>query len=93
MRGLQERLKDLIADDDVAQSALEETLAARARWRAKAGWRASNGGGRAAPAKFFSAAYQHVRARSEDRDAFYSLEADTEPLGDDTIAAARWAPA
>jgi ATP-dependent DNA helicase DinG len=90
MRGLQERLKDLIEDDNVAQSALEEVLAASGALAGE-GWmaRVAGGGPRGPGELFLSAAYQHVRARTEDRDAFYSLEADTEPLGDETIEAAR----
>jgi ATP-dependent DNA helicase DinG len=90
MRGLEERLKDLVADDDAAQSESRNAMrqARRAGGRRLDG--AHRGGGPRGPGEIFSAeAYQHVRARSEDRDAFYSLEADTEPLGDETIAAAR----
>ncbi len=83
MRGLEERLKDLVADDEVAQSALDEAVAA-AGALAGEGWMAQRRGraDRADRAKLFlAAAYQHVRARSEDRDAFYSLEADTAAAG------------
>jgi ATP-dependent DNA helicase DinG len=38
---------------------------------------------------FLAAAYQHVKARSSSEDAFYSLEADTEPMGDELRDAAR----
>jgi len=38
---------------------------------------------------FLAAAYHHVRARADDADSFYTLEADTLPLGDDVLTAAR----
>jgi ATP-dependent DNA helicase DinG len=61
----------------------------RARWQAKAGWRASPAAARAGRAKsFWPNCYRHVRARSEDRDAFYTLEAEPQPLGEETLRAA-----
>ncbi|HWA89322.1 MAG TPA: ATP-dependent DNA helicase [Rhizomicrobium sp.] len=89
-RGLQERLKDLIEDSDEAKSALDEAVTA-AGALAGEGWlsRLHGGGVRGPGEAFLAAAYEHVRARSEDADAFYSLEADLQPLGDETIEAAR----
>jgi ATP-dependent DNA helicase DinG len=89
-RGLQERLKDLIEGSEEAQSALDEAISA-AGALAGEGWLSRlNGGGARGPGEvFLAAAYQHVRARAQDADAFYSLEADTQPIGEDTIDAAR----
>ncbi|HXC55964.1 MAG TPA: ATP-dependent DNA helicase [Rhizomicrobium sp.] len=90
MRGLQERLRDLTQDDPEAERALDECIAAAGMLAAE-GWMSRlQGGGPRGPAEIFlAAAYQHVRARSEDADGFYTLEADTQPLGDELAAAAR----
>jgi len=90
MRGLQERLRDLTLDDPKASEALEVCLSA-AGVLAGEGWmsRLHGGGPRGAGELFLAAAYQHVRARSEDSESFYTLEADTEPLGAELVAAAR----
>jgi ATP-dependent DNA helicase DinG len=90
MRGLEERLKDIIEGDEPAKSALDETVSA-ASALAGEGWTSRmNGGAPRGPGEMFlAAAYQHVRARSDDADGFYSLEADTEPLSSEMIAAAR----
>lgn len=90
MRGLDERLKDLTADDPAAQNALEQALSA-ASALAGEGWtqRITGATARGPGEVFLAAAYQHVRARSNDRDAFYSLEADTEPAGEEMLDAAR----
>jgi len=87
MRGLEERLKDLIADDDGAQRALEEAVQA-AGALAGEGWTQRLGSGPRGPGEvFLAAAYQHVRARSSDADAFYSLEAEPHPMGEDLLEA------
>ncbi len=89
MRGLEERLKDLIADDEAAQHALEDAVQA-ASALAGEGWTQRLGSGPRGPGEVFLAlAYQHVRARSPDADAFYSLEAEPHPMGDDLMAAVR----
>jgi len=89
MRGLQERLKDLVEGDESATAALDEAIL-NAGTLAGEGWTARmNGGGARGPGEMFlAAAYQHVRARSVDADAFYSLEADTESLSPELIEAA-----
>ena len=89
MRGLQERLRDLTQDDPEAQSALDDCVQA-AGALAGEGWmsRLHGGGPRGAGEVFLAAAYHHVRARADDADSFYSLEADTQPLGDDMLQAA-----
>ena len=90
MRGLQERLRDLTLDDPKAQQALDDCIAT-AGVLAGEGWmsRLHGGGPRGAGEVFLAAAYQHVHARSEDVVSFYSLEADTQPLGNDILVAAR----
>ncbi len=90
IRGLEERLRDLTQDDPEAQSALEECVQAAGALSSE-GWMSRlHGGGPRGPGEvFLAAAYHHVRARSDDADSFYTLEADTQPLGDDMLAAAR----
>ncbi|MGA9795110.1 MAG: ATP-dependent DNA helicase [Rhizomicrobium sp.] len=90
MRGLQERLKDLVEGDESARAALDEAVSAASAlagegWTSRMNGAAPRGPGEA----FLSAAYSHVRARSQDADVFYSLEADTEPLSQALIEAAR----
>ena len=88
MRGLEERLKDLIADDDEAHEALDGAVMA-AGALAGEGWMARvTGGGPRGPGEVFLAeVYRHVRARSDDRDVFYTLEAEPHPLNDDIARA------
>jgi ATP-dependent DNA helicase DinG len=89
MRGLEERLKDLIADDEIAQHALEDAVQA-ASALAGEGWTQRLGGGPRGPGEvFLAAAYGHVRARSSDADAFYSLEAETQPMSEAMLEAVR----
>jgi ATP-dependent DNA helicase DinG len=88
-RGLEDRLKDLIADDEAAQRALEDAVQA-ASALAGEGWTQRIGNGPRGPGEvFLAAAYQHVRARSSDADAFYTLEAETHPMYEETMAAVR----
>ena len=89
MRGLQERLRDLTLDDPKAQEALDACISASGIL-AGDGWMSRlHGGAPRGPGEVFvAAAYAHVRARSEDRESFYTLEADTQPLGDTMLAAA-----
>ncbi|HKD47623.1 MAG TPA: ATP-dependent DNA helicase [Rhizomicrobium sp.] len=88
MRGLEERLRDLIADHEEAQHALEDAVQA-AGSLAGEGWMARvTGGSPRGPGEIFLAeTYNHVRARSDDRDSFYTLEAEPHPLGPDTLRA------
>jgi ATP-dependent DNA helicase DinG len=90
MRGLEERLKDIIADDLPARESLEECMHASSALTSE-GWlsRLHNGAPRGPGEVFLAAAYQHVKARSASEDAFYSLEADTDPLGEELLIAAR----
>jgi ATP-dependent DNA helicase DinG len=81
MRGLEERLKDLIADDEEAQAALEDAVMA-AGALAGEGWTQRLGNPRGPGEVFLALAYQHVRARSGDADSFYTLEAEPHPMGE-----------
>jgi ATP-dependent DNA helicase DinG len=86
MRGLEERLKDLIADDEKAQEALEAAVQASSALAGE-GWTQRLGSGPRGPGEvFLAAAYSHVRARSSD-ETFYSLEAETQPLGEELLCA------
>lgn len=86
-RGLEDRLKDLIADDQPAQHALDEAVQASSALAGE-GWTQRLGGGPRGPGEVFLAlAYSHVRARSSDADAFYTLEAETQPMSDDLMRA------
>ena len=87
-RGLEERLKDLVEDSEGARDALQDAVAA-AGALAGEGWMQRLGSPHGPGEVFLAAAYSHVRARSEDKDVFYSLEADTQPLGEQTIEAAK----
>jgi ATP-dependent DNA helicase DinG len=88
MRGLEERLKDLIADDEGAQRALEEAVSA-AGALAGEGWTQRLGNPRGPGEVFLALAYQHVRARSGDADSFYTLEAEPHPMNEELLAAVR----
>ena len=88
MRGLEERLKDLIADDESAQHALEDAVQAAGAlagegWMARVTGAAARGPGEILLAEI----YRHVRARSDDRDSFYTLEAEAHPMDDETLRA------
>ncbi|MGA7673757.1 MAG: ATP-dependent DNA helicase [Rhizomicrobium sp.] len=87
-RGLEERLKDLVEDSENARDALQEAVMA-AGALAGEGWISRLGSPRGPGETFLAAAYAHVRARSEDKDVFYSLEAETHPLGEQIIEAAK----
>ena len=88
MRGLEERLSDLIADNEEAQHALEDAVQA-AGALAGEGWMARvTGAAPRGPGEIFlSETYLHVRARSDDRDAFYTLEAEPHPLSEGLLQA------
>ncbi|HWX90480.1 MAG TPA: ATP-dependent DNA helicase, partial [Rhizomicrobium sp.] len=89
MRGLEERLKDLIADDETAQHVLDDAVQA-ASALAGEDWTQRLGAGPRGPGEvFLAAAYGHVRARSSDADAFYSLEAEPQPMSEAMLEAVR----
>jgi ATP-dependent DNA helicase DinG len=88
MRGLEERLKDLIAGDEAAREMLDDAVEA-AGALAGEGWMARISGGSArGPGEIFLAeVHRHVRARSDDKDTFYTLEAEPHRLGEDMMRA------
>jgi len=88
MRGLEERLKDLIADDEAAQHALEEAVMA-AGALAGEGWTQRLSNPRGPGEVFLALAYQHVRARSGDADSYYTLEAEPHPMSGELLEAVR----
>jgi ATP-dependent DNA helicase DinG len=89
-RGLEERLKDMVGDDQEARVYLDRTKAAAGALASEGAiGRIVNAGARNAGEAFLAAAYQHVRARSTDADPLYSIEAESEPLGDELRAAAQ----
>ncbi|HWU26606.1 MAG TPA: helicase C-terminal domain-containing protein [Rhizomicrobium sp.] len=90
VRGLEERAKDLVADDDAAMAALEEAVAA-AGALAGEGWmsRVHSALARGAGEAFLAEAYAHVSAQCEDGEGFYSREAGTEALGSELLQASR----
>ncbi|HEX2590757.1 MAG TPA: helicase C-terminal domain-containing protein, partial [Rhizomicrobium sp.] len=51
--------------------------------------RVAQGGAHGPGETFLAAAYQHVLARNDDRDAFYNIEAGVEAPGEDLLRAAR----
>jgi ATP-dependent DNA helicase DinG len=85
-RGLQERLSGLIEESEEAKHAPDEAVQASGALPAKAGCRGFMAAARADRAKCSSPPAISTSARgSEDADAFYSLEADLQPLGAETI--------
>src|SRR5258708_27395175 len=88
-RGLNERVRDLVTDEEGANG-LEEALSA-AGALAGEGWLARvKGGGARGPGEVFLAhLYMHVRARSTDGDSQYAIEADVRPLPAELLDAAR----
>jgi ATP-dependent DNA helicase DinG len=77
LRGLEERLRDLVVENPIAEAALVEARDA-AGTLAGDGWlsRMNAGAPRGQGEVFLSEAYRHVLARNDGRDRFYSLEAD-----------------
>ena len=88
-RGLNERVRELIAGEEGA-SALDEAVAA-AGALAGEGWQARlRGGGPRGPGEIFLAhVHTHVRARSADTGSEYGIEAEVRPLEPELQDAAR----
>ena len=90
LRGLEERLRDVIEDDEGAHAALDQAKAAAGALAAEGAMnRIVNAAARNPGEAFLAGAYAHVRARSGDADPLYSLEAETGPLGEELRSAAR----
>jgi ATP-dependent DNA helicase DinG len=89
-RGLEERLRDMIAGDAEARAQLDRVNAAAGALAGDgAVGRVVNAGARNSGEVFLAAAWQHVHARSADGDSLYSLEAGTETFGDELRTAAQ----
>ncbi|HEX4080420.1 MAG TPA: ATP-dependent DNA helicase [Rhizomicrobium sp.] len=89
-RGLDERLRDMIGDDRDARLRLDQVLAAAGALAGEGAMgRIVSAGARNPGEAFLAASYMHVRARSADADPLYSLEAETEPLGEELRGAAQ----
>ena len=90
MRGLEERLKDIIGGDEEAQSALGECIAASSALAGE-GWlsRLHGGGPRGSGEVFLAEAYQHVLGQNDSAERLYALEAETVQLSDAVIDSAR----
>jgi ATP-dependent DNA helicase DinG len=89
MRGLEERLKDMIGANEAARELLDQAKAAASALAGEGAiGRIANAGARNPGEAFLSAAHTHVRARSNDADPLYSLEAEAAPLGEELRAAA-----
>ena len=89
MRGLEERLKDIISGDDAAERARDEAIEA-AQVLAGDGWmsRVMGPGARGPGEYFLSVAAQHIRAQGAEDDAAYTIETGIEALPDDLLQAA-----
>ncbi len=89
-RGLEERLKDMIAGDAEARALLDQARAAAGALAGEGAiGRIVNAGARSPGEAFLAAIYQHVRARSAEADPLYSLESGTEALGEELRGAAQ----
>lgn len=87
-RGLEDRLSELVEGNEDAGKALSAAVAA-AGVLAGEGWASRLGSPHGPGEAFLAAVYAHVRARSEDKDAFYSQETEIFPLTDEVSDAAR----
>jgi len=87
-RGLEDRLKDLVENNEEAEKALSEAVSA-AGVLAGEGWASRLAAPHGPGENFLASVYQHVRARSEDKDAFYSQETEPFPLTDEVSDAAK----
>jgi ATP-dependent DNA helicase DinG len=88
-RGLNERVRDLVAGEE-GTSALEEALAASGALAGEGWLSRMGGGGPRGPGEMFLAhVYTHVRAMSADGDSEYGLEAEVRPLQPELVEAAR----
>ena len=90
MRGLDERLRDLFADDPVGIETIAEVQSAAGALVGD-GWlgRIASAGARGPGEIFLAEVLLHVQARAAESDQFYSLEAPPEPLVPEVRDAAR----
>ena len=90
VRGLSNRIGDLIVDEKGAAEALEHALRHAAQLPAQ-GWlqRLGAGNPQGAAERFLAAVREQVYARSRERDSPYGLEADIRPVPDALLQEAR----
>ena len=90
VRGLNNRIGDLIVEDDGAAEALEQVLRHAAQLPAQ-GWlqRLGAGNPQGAAERFLAAVREQVYARSPERDSPYGLEADIRPVPASVLDTAR----
>ena len=90
VRGLNNRIGDLIVDDEAAAAALEQVLRQGAQLPAQ-GWlqRLGAGNPQGTAERFLAAVREQVYARSTERDSPYGLEADIRPVPDSLLETAR----
>lgn len=88
-RGLKRRADDLVAGDAELETVLQDILEA-SRCLTSEGWaaRMKDANPKEETEEFLLAVYQQVFARSDGRDGPYSLETDTQPLGENVRPAA-----
>ncbi|MXW91221.1 MAG: ATP-dependent DNA helicase [Rhodospirillaceae bacterium] len=81
VRGLNNRIGDLIVEDEAAAEALDRVLRHAAQLPAQ-GWlqRLDAGNPQGAAERFLAAVREQVYARSPERDSLYGLEADIRPV-------------
>ncbi|NIJ42884.1 ATP-dependent DNA helicase DinG [Parvibaculum indicum] len=89
-RGIQERVGDLIGENETAEEALDSLLSAASALPAP-GWttRLGEGSPRGASEEFLTLVRQQVHARVEDANIGFSLEAETFPPVDGLVDAAK----
>jgi ATP-dependent DNA helicase DinG len=89
-RGLEDRIGDLLAGDEMAEEALSAAINAAAALPAP-GWsgRLNDGAPRREAEQFLALVSAQVRARAAETDTLFSLEAEIEPLLDGIEDAAR----
>tara|TARA_R110000824_G_scaffold118960_15_gene272399 strand:- start:93802 stop:96687 length:2886 start_codon:yes stop_codon:yes gene_type:complete len=89
-RGLEDRIGDLVNGDTVSEEALAAAISAAAALPS-AGWgaRLNDGQPRREGEEFLAHVSAQVRARAQDDDTPFSLEAETEPLVEGLSNAAR----
>ncbi|HUD53328.1 ATP-dependent DNA helicase, partial [Parvibaculum sp.] len=89
-RGLEDRIGDLVAGDDIAEEALSAAINAASALPGP-GWpgRLNDGAPRGAAEQFLALVRGQVHAHAEDSDTPFSIEAEIEPLATGIAEAAR----
>jgi ATP-dependent DNA helicase DinG len=84
MRGLEERLKDLVSGDSDGLAAMRAAIAASAELPGY-GWisRLQAGGAQGPAERFLSATYAQIVARNSEEESSYSLETPAQPLNEE----------